>query len=403
MIRPAAKTLPGEFVFRRECVYSFAADNMADAQSETALEPIPMLDLRAQYATLREEIRAALDEVLESQQFILGRQGLALEEDLARHCGVRFAVGVASGTDALILALHAAGVGPGDEVIVPAFSYIATADSVSLLGAKPVFVDILPGTLNLDPAQIEPRITSRTKAIVPVHLFGQAAEMDPILALASRRGLRVIEDNAQAIGAKYKGRTTGSLGEMGTLSFFPTKNLGGYGDGGMILTNSEQMNCRLRSLRFHGTGANRYISTEQGWNSRLDELQAAVLRVKLRHLDEWTSRRRDIAARYRRLLAAVPISLPEEGRDSRPVYHLFTVRSAQRDALQKHLGGCGVQTAVHYPQPLHRQPLYRGDHHGEFAAAERASQEVLSLPLFAELTAGEVEAVSAAVQGFFAR
>lgn len=401
MIRPAAKTLPGEFVFRRDCVYSFAADNMADAKSKTALEPIPMLDLRAQYATLREEIRAALDEVLESQQFILGRQGLALEEDLARHCGVRFAVGVASGTDALILALHAAGVGPGDEVIVPAFSYIATADSVSLLGAKPVFVDILPGTLNLDPAQIEPRITSRTKAIVPVHLFGQAAEMDPILALASRRGLRVIEDNAQAIGAKYKGRTTGSLGEMGTLSFFPTKNLGGYGDGGMILTNSEQMNCRLRSLRFHGTGANRYISTEQGWNSRLDELQAAVLRVKLRHLDKWNAARQAHASRYNSLLKDVPgITTPVVAAGCEHVYHQYTIRiagsAARRDLVQKTLAARGIASAVYYPIPLPLQPMYAllGYKAGEFPESERAANEVLSLPMYPELLPAQIERVA---------
>ncbi|MBI3484078.1 MAG: DegT/DnrJ/EryC1/StrS family aminotransferase [Acidobacteria bacterium] len=363
-----------------------------------------MLDLRAQYATLRAEIRAALDEVLESQQFILGRQGLALEKELAGFCGARFAVGVASGTDALILALHAAGVGPGDEVLVPAFTYIATADAVSLLGAKPVFVDILPDTFNIDPAQIETRITSRTRVVVPVHLYGQPAEMDSILALAARRGLRVIEDNAQAIGAKCKGRTTGALAEMGSLSFFPTKNLGGYGDGGMILTNSEDLERRLRSLRFHGTGANRYISEEQGWNSRLDEMQAAVLRVKLRHLEKCNAARQAHAARYTSLLKDVPgITAPATAAGCAHVYHQYTVRIAGRgpvrDLVQKKLAARGIATTVYYPIPLHLQPMFAGLGYkaGDFPEAERAASEVLSLPMYPELLPAQIERVAQAL------
>ncbi|MBI3664204.1 MAG: DegT/DnrJ/EryC1/StrS family aminotransferase [Acidobacteria bacterium] len=374
---------------------------MADAKTKSAHEPIPMLDLRAQYAGLREEIRAALDEVLESQQFILGRQGQALEEELARYCGARYAVGVASGTDALILALHAAGVGPGDEVIVPAFTYIATADSVSLLGAKPVFADISPDTFNLDPAQIEARITPRTKAAVPVHLFGQPADLDPILEIAARQGLRVIEDNAQAIGAKYKGRATGAFGEMGSLSFFPTKNLGGYGDGGMILTNSEALDRRLRSLRFHGTGTHRYISGEQGWNSRLDEMQAAVLRVKLRHLAQWRGARQAHAARYDALLKNVPgITSPPVAAGCEHVYHQYTIRiagsGAERDRVQKKLAERGIATTVYYPVPLHMQPMYAalGTRAGELPASERAAKEVLSLPVYPELTAAQIERVA---------
>ena len=377
---------------------------MTEASIKTANQPIPMLDLRAQYATLRAEIRAALDDVLASQQFILGRQGQALETELAEFCGTRFAVGVASGTDALILALHAAGVGLGDEVIVPAFTYIATADAVSLLGARPVFADILPGSFNLDPAQMKRRVTSRTKAVVPVHLFGHPAEMDTILGLAAQRGLRVIEDNAQAIGAKYKGRCTGALAEMGSLSFFPTKNLGGYGDGGMILTNSEELARRLRSLRFHGTGANRYISEEQGWNSRLDEMQAAVLRVKLRHLKQWNAARQSHAARYSALLKDVPgITTPVVAEGCEHVFHQYTVRIAgsgsARDLMQQKLAGHGIASTIYYPVPLHLQPMFAslGHKKGEFLEAERAAGEVLSLPIYPELLPAQIERVAQAL------
>jgi dTDP-4-amino-4,6-dideoxygalactose transaminase len=356
--------------------------------------------LRAQYAGIAEEIRAAIEEVLESQHFVLGPQGAALEQELARLCGARFGVGVASGTDALILALHACGVGPGDEVLVPAFTYVATADSAGLLGAKPVFVDILSGAFNIDPAQIEARITPRTKAIVPVHLFGQPAEMDPIVAIARRRGLRVIEDNAQAIGAAYQGRPTGSMGDAACLSFYPTKNLGGYGDGGMIVTNSEEMAARLRSLRLHGTRKHKYLSEEQGWNSRLDELQAAVLRVKLRHLEGWTAARQARAARYSALLSGVQsVAVPETAPGREHVFHQYTIRVPKRDHVQRVLAERGIGTAVYYPVPLHLQPMYAslGYARGAFPAAERAAEEVLSLPLYPELTSEQVERVARAV------
>jgi dTDP-4-amino-4,6-dideoxygalactose transaminase len=291
-------------------------------------------------------------------------------------------------------------VGPGDEVIVPDFTYIATADSASLLGARPVFVDIVPDRFNLDPAQVEARITPRTKAIVPVHLYGQPADMGPVLEIGRRRGIPVIEDNAQAIGATYKGRKTGSMGDIGCISFFPSKNLGAYGDAGMIVTNSEETVTLLRSLRAHGTVKHKYVSQVQGWNSRLDELQAAILRVKLRHLDEWARGRQANAARYDALLSRIPgVVTPRVAPDRTHVYHQYTIRVRSRDAVQKRLAETGVPSTVYYPRPLHLQPMYARLGHacGAFPQAERAAEEVLSLPIYAELTAEQVERVAAAL------
>jgi dTDP-4-amino-4,6-dideoxygalactose transaminase len=369
-------------------------------------ETIPMLDLKAQYATIREEIAVAIEQVLESQHFILGPQVKAFEEEMAAYCGARFAIGVASGTDALILALHACGVGPGDEVIVPTFSYIATGDSASLLGAKPVFVDIDPATFNMDPSQIEARLTAKTKAIVPVHLYGQPADMDPILEMGRRRGIKIIEDNAQAIGASYRGRKTGSMGDIGCISFFPSKNLGGYGDGGMVVTNSEELAARLRALRAHGTKRHKYMSDEQGWNSRLDELQAAILRVKLRHLDNWKRGRQSVAARYNELLAGVRQAVtPKVAAGCEHVYHQYTVRVPNRDAVQQRLADAGVPSTVYYPVPMHLQKMYAhlGGKPGTLPVAERVAEEVLSLPVYPELTTAQIsrvaEALAAAVRG----
>ncbi len=258
---------------------------------------VPILDLKAQYEAIKEEVRSAIDSVLEKQHFILGPQVKSLEQEVAKFCGSQYAVGVASGTDALILGLRACGVRPGDEVIVPSFSFVATADAVSALGAKPVFADIEAETFNLDPQDIEPRITPRTRAIIPVHLYGQAADMDPILRLADAYKLKIVEDTAQALGATYKGKRTASIGDVGCISFFPSKNLGGYGDGGMVVTNSEEIYRHLVSLRAHGS-TKKYFSEEQGWNSRLDELQAAILRVKLPYLGGWNDGRRTVANRY---------------------------------------------------------------------------------------------------------
>lgn len=373
---------------------------MTDTRStEIGLAPIPPLDLKAQWLSIKAEISAAINAVVESQHFVLGPQVEALEEEIAKYCGTKFAVGVASGTDALILALHAAGVRPGDEVIMPTFTFIATAGSVSLLGAVPVFVDIDPTTFAIDPAQLEARITPRTRAIVPVHLYGHPADIDLINSVARRHNLKVVEDNAQAIGAKYKDRKTGGLSDLGCISFFPSKNLGGYGDGGMIVTNSEDYWKHLRVLRNHGS-SKKYYATEQGWNSRLDELQAAVLRVKLRHLDNWVAARRKNASSFNQLLRAVPeVVTPVEAPWAEHVYHQYTIRSADRDHVQSALAGQGIGSTVYYPTPMHLQPLFSnlGYHEGDLPQAEKAAKEVLSLPIYAELTSEQIHRVVAAI------
>ena len=375
-----------------------------------------MLDLRAQFETIGPEIRSAIEEVLAAQQFVVGPQGEALEEEIAVASGVRHAVGVASGTEALELGLHACGVGLGDEVIVPAFTFIATGSAVSTLGGRPVFADIEPATFNLDPDQIEARITPRTRAIVVVHLFGLAADMDPILAVAEKHGIAVIEDNAQSFGATYRGRKTGSMGRLGCLSFYPSKNLGAYGDAGMIVTNDDKLAIRLRALRNHGqTG--QYLSTERGWNSRLDEMQAAVLRVKLRHIAEWTAKRQGHAQLYDSLLKDLPGIIPPRvppGREH--VYYLYTLRvegraggttrpndkgnEARSDLVQQRLKDRGVASMVYYPVPLHLQPLYAllGGKPGDLRVSERAAREVLSIPIYPELTREQIERVAQEVR-----
>lgn len=360
---------------------------------------VPILDLKAQYATIIDEIQAAVNKVLDEQHFILGPEVKALENEVAEYCGTKYAVGVASGTDALILGLRACGIGPGDEVIVPSFTFIATADAVSLLGGVPVFADIDPDTYNLDPQSVQRSITPRTKAIVPVHLYGQSADMDPILALAETHNLKVIEDNAQAIGATYKGRKTGSMGDVGCISFFPSKNLGGYGDGGMVVTNSEEIAKRLASLRAHGS-TRKYLSDEQGWNSRLDELQAAILRVKLRHLDQWSRQRRQAASHYDELLRGLPsVVTPTRSGFGDHVFHQYTVRVPRRDQMQKLLAEAGVTTMVYYPHPIHQQPIYAvlGYREGDLPVTEAACKHVFSLPMFPELTPEQSEYVSAAL------
>jgi dTDP-4-amino-4,6-dideoxygalactose transaminase len=375
-------------------------------------EVIPMLDLRAQFETIAAEVRAAVDEVLTAQQFVLGPQGAALEEEITEYCGARHGIGVASGTEALELALHACGVGAGDEVIVPAFTFIATGSAVSALGARPVFADIELGSFNLDPEQIEILITPRTRAIVVVHLFGLSADMDPILTIGAKHGIPIIEDNAQSLGAAYRGRKTGSMGRVGCLSFYPSKNLGAYGDAGMIITQDEKLATRLRALRNHGqTG--RYVSTERGWNSRLDELQAAILRVKLRHLADWTSRRQSHAGLYDSLLQDLPgITLPRVPDGREHVYYLYTIRvaasrtgvrtagndpaAAPSDLVQRRLADRGVASMVYYPVPLHLQPLYAhlGGKPGDLRISERASREVLSIPMYPELTEAQITHVA---------
>ena len=354
-----------------------------------------MLDLGAQYRTIQDEIKAAINSVLESQHFILGPEVKALEQEVAKYCDRQFGIGVASGTDALILGLAACGVGPGDEVIVPSFTFIATADAVSMLGGKPVFADIDPKTFCIDPAEVAKKITSRTKAIVPVHLYGQTADMDPILELAAKRNLYIVEDTAQAIGATYKGRKAASMGHVGCLSFFPSKNLGGYGDGGMVVTDSEEIAKRLRSLRAHGA-TKKYFSVEQGWNSRLDEIQAAILRVKLRYLNGWSAGRRERAAFYDKLFKNVPgVVTPFIAEKNEHVFHQYTVRVQRRDAVAKQLTERGISSTVYYPTPIHMQPIYSnlGYKQGDLPHSEQAANEALSLPIYPELTDNQVESV----------
>lgn len=357
---------------------------------------VSVLDLGLQYEAIREEVHAAIERVLVAQHFILGPEVEALEREVAEYCGTRYGIGVASGTDALTLALRASGIARGDEVLVPSFSFIATADSVSLLGATPVFVDICPDTFGMDPEDLEPKINARTKAIVPVHLYGQPADMTEILAIARRHGLKVIEDNAQSIGARYHGRRTGAMGDFGCLSFFPSKNLGACGDAGMVVTDSPEAAARVRSLRAHGTTA-KYFSVEQGWNSRLDELQAAILRVKLRHLDEWIAGRRMCAELYNELLAGsgtVVRPAVADGRDH--VYHQYTVRTPNRDQVQRMMRDTyHVPSTVYYPVPIHLQPIYSelGYRPGDLPHTERACAEVLSLPIYPEMSPQQITCV----------
>ena len=371
-------------------------------QIPTSLDPVPQLDLAMQYAAIGAEIRTAVEQVMASQQFVLGREGTALEQEIAKLCGVAHGVGLASGTDALILALRACGVKAGDEVLLPPFTFVATGSAVSALGAKPVFVDIRPDTYNMDPAELARRVTPRTRAIIVVHLYGLPADMDPILAFAKTRKLPIIEDNAQAIGASYKGRPTGSLADACCLSFYPTKNLGAYGDAGMVVTNSAEIAARVRTLRNHGQSA-KYLSSEPGWNSRLDEIQAAILRVKLRHLSNWQRARQSHAAEYNRLFSQIPGVMPPLAPDGfEHVYHQYTIRIEQRDALHKFLGERKIGSTVYYPYPLHLQPLYSALGHkaGDFPHSERAAQEVLSLPMFPELRKEQIARVVETITKF---
>lgn len=355
---------------------------------------IPIVDLVAQYHTIKDEMDAAVLGVLESGKFILGPNVSALEQEVAAYLGVKHAVGVASGTDALVIALRAAGVGPGDEVLVPAFSFFATVGTVLSVGARPVFVDVDPLHYLMDFQAARALVSPKTKAIIPVHLYGQPADMDEIMTLAGEFNLAVVEDNAQAFGATYKGKKTGSLGHLGCLSFFPTKNLGGYGDGGMVTTNDDKLAETVRMLRTHGW-KKKYYPEMLGYNSRLDDLQAAILRVKLRHLDGWNGKRREIAHRFTALLAGLGLQGPYEAVAREHVYHLYMVRFQQRDRVQKEMKDAGIATEIYYPQPLHLAAPCRalGYGEGQFPVAEQASRELLALPLYPELTDAQVDQV----------
>ena len=372
----------------------------------TSPAPFDFLDLRAQFATIHEEVMQAVNQVFESQHFILGPEVKQLEQEVAAKLGAKFAVGCASGTDALILALLAAGIGEGDEVITTPFSFIATAGTIAYVGAKPVFVDIDPVTFNINPALVEAAITPCTRAIMPVHLFGLPADLDPILAIAKARKLAVIEDAAQAIGSRYGGRYIGTFGEYGCFSFFPSKNLGGAGDGGMITTEDAQIAERLQMLRVHGS-KKKYYHEMIGTNSRLHALQAAVLRVKLRHLDDWQKGRQNRADRYRRLFAEAGLTSaisvpPQPSSKYEHVYNQFTIRSPHRDELKAHLHSAGIPSEIYYPLCLHLQEAfaYLGYKAGSFPESEKASGEVLSLPVYPELPDAQQDRVVRAIADF---
>jgi len=357
---------------------------------------IPMVDLKEQYQGLKEEIQRGIESVLASTHFILGPNVTALEREVAEYCGARHAVAVASGTDALHLALRAAGIGAGDEVITTPFTFIATAEAISYVGAKPVFVDIDPATFNIDPRLIEAAITDRTRAVLPVHLFGQPADMEPIAALCRNHGLKLIEDCAQSFGAAYGGKKSGAYGDFGCFSFFPSKNLGAYGDGGMVVTGDDEAAAALRMYRNHGS-YEQYRHSVIGYNSRLDELQAAILRVKLKHIDEYNARRRENAHRYTQRFRDTGVIPPHEDGKGRHVYHQYTVLSERRDALRSALAAAGIASAVYYPIPLHRQQVYGQACAGvSLPAAEQAAQRVLSLPMYPELGEAQIDRVCGA-------
>ncbi|NLD81439.1 MAG: DegT/DnrJ/EryC1/StrS family aminotransferase [Smithella sp.] len=356
---------------------------------------IPMVDLKRQYSRLKSEIDRVVGQALEQTQFILGPNVGKLEEEVAAYHGLPHAIGCANGTDALLLALRACGIGPDDEVITTPFTFIATAEVIALVGARPVFVDICADTFNMDPDRITAKITSRTKAIIPVHLFGHAADMDLIMDIAKKNNLKVIEDCAQAFGAKYRGQTIGTMGDAGCFSFFPSKNLGCYGDGGMVVTRDEQIASKIKMLRNHGSAV-RYYHSEVGYNSRLDEIQAAILRVKLPEIDASNDARRRNANLYCEAIKGKNIVLPSERPDCRHVYHQFTIRTKNRQAIADALSNAGIASAVYYPVPLHQQDVFLKMYHlkESLNVSENCASEVLSLPMFPELTPEEIRQIA---------
>lgn len=361
---------------------------------------IPFVDLKAQYTSIKTEVNAAIQGVLDSCQFTLGSEVAAFEEEFATYSQAKFGIGVNTGTSALHLALLAANIGPGDEVITVPFTFVATVSAIHYTGATPVFVDIDPKTFTMDPKGLEAVITKKTKAIIPVHLYGQPADMDPILEIAKRHGLIVIEDACQAHGAEYKGRRVGSIGDMGCFSFYPGKNLGAYGEGGMVTTSSPEFTRTIRMLRDWGA-EKKYHHVLKGYNFRLEGLQGAVLRVKLRYLEGWTEARRTAAGHYDRLLAGSGVATPLAMAQARHVYHVYAIRTQARQAWQQALQSQAIQTGIHYPIPVHLLPAFAdlGYHAGQFPHSERAANEVLSLPMFPELTEAQCEEVSLALRG----
>jgi dTDP-4-amino-4,6-dideoxygalactose transaminase len=359
---------------------------------------VPFLDLKSQYQSIKPEIDAAVTRILESSQFVLGEEVAGFEREFAAYCGASHGIGVNSGTSALHLAFLAAGIGPGDEVITIPHTFVATVAAIRYTGARPVFVDVDPVSFTMDPTQVEAAITPRTRAIAPVHLYGHPADMDPILDIARRHKLVVVEDAAQAHGARYKGKPVGSMGDLACFSFYPGKNLGAYGEGGMVVTSNEEYARTIRMLRDWGQDR-KYHHLLAGYNYRLEGMQGAILRVKLRHLEKWTEARRAHAARYRELLADTGLGIPAESKDARHVYHVYAVRTRERDALMTSLGERGVQTGIHYPVPVHLQPAYADAawKQGSFPHSEQAADEVMSLPMYPEMTEEHLQAVSQAL------
>lgn len=363
---------------------------------------IPLVNLKKQYAPFKEEILSGISRVFDGMQLFLGENVQGIEKEFAQYCGAQYGVGVSDGTTALHIILRAMDIGPGDEVITVSHTFIATAEAILLVGAKPVFVDVDPKTYLMDVAQVEAKITPQTKAILPVHLYGQTVDMDPLMALAAKYHLRVIEDACQAHGAEYKGRKAGSLGDAAAFSFYYSKNLGAYGEGGFISTSDSELYRKIRMIRDHGS-ERRYYHDMVGLNGRLDEIQAVVLRAKLPHLDEWNEQRRSHAALYNRLLQGTPAVLPYECPENTPVYHLYVIRVPRRDELQAYLKEKSIFTGIHYPVPNHLQPAMNslGYKPGDFPVTEQAVTEILSLPMFAELTDDEITEVVAQIKAFY--
>ncbi len=364
---------------------------------------VPFLNLAAQYESLKSELLPVVEKTLAGGHYVLGPNVSALEQEVAAYTQTKFGVGVNSGSDALTLALRALDIGPGDEVITTPFTYIAPAESIHQVGAKIVFADVHPRTFNIDPEQVAKQITPKTKAIIPVHLFGQAAPLDELFTLTRSRGIHIVEDCAQAIGATYKGKPVGGHGALGCFSFYPTKNLGADGDGGMVVVNDEALAKKLKMLRVHGI-ERRYFHDLHGFNSRLDELQAAILRVKLPHLKSWNARRAEIATAYTRGLQGLPVEFPVTADGNNHVFHVYALLTDPRDALHKHLADNGVPCLIYYPQPLHLQKLYEthGWKRGDYPVAEKTSERILPLPMYPELKDEHIAHVVTTIRGFFA-
>jgi len=362
---------------------------------------VPFLNLAAQYESLKAQLLPAVEQVLAGGHYVLGPNVADFEQEIAAFAGAKFGVGVNSGSDALTLALRALDIGPGDEVITTPFTYIAPAESIAQMGAKIVFADIDPRTFILDPAAVAKKITARTRAIIPVHLFGQAAPLKELFALTAAKGIHLVEDCAQAIGAAYHGKQAGASGVLGCFSFYPTKNLGADGDGGMIVTSDEALAKKLKMLRVHGI-ERRYYHNLHGFNSRLDEIQAAILRVKLPHLNRWNARRAEIAARYSAGLDGLPLDLPVTAAGNTHIFHVYAVLAERRDELQKHLADRGVPTIIYYPRPLHLQKVYEGLGHreGDFPVSEAVSKQILPLPMYPEVADAQVDYVIETIRSF---